>query len=149
MPRPHPLRLIAIVAGTFVASYFAIAIGLFIFGGDDCENEVLAEFAAPNASATAVVFQRSCGATTGFSTQVSIIPTGTALPNEGGNAFVSDTNHGASPSGPGGGPELALSWRSSNELVIAHHPATRVLSHEPVVNGVKVHAEPGLPRRDG
>jgi hypothetical protein len=149
MPRLNPLRLVAIVAGAFVSIYLAVAVGGFLLAGNGCENEVLAEVVAPDASARAVVFQRSCGATTGFSTQVSILPAGAELSSEPGNAFVSDTNHGASPSGPGGGPELALAWRSPNELVIAHHPATRVLNHVPVVNGVKVHAQSGLPHRDG
>ena len=35
-----------------------------------------------------VVFERSCGATTGFSTQISILPVTQKLENEGGNIFI-------------------------------------------------------------
>jgi hypothetical protein len=38
----------------------------------------------------AVVFQRDCGATTGFTTQMSILRADESLPNEGGNAVVLD-----------------------------------------------------------
>src|SRR6266550_3254126 len=70
----------------------------------DCGNELLKEVASPNGRMKAVVFQRDCGATTGFSTQVSVFRRDQRLPNEGGNLFAADTNHGAAPSGQGGGP---------------------------------------------
>ena len=37
---------------------------------DTCENQLLSEVLSPDQVYRAIVFQRSCGATTGFSTQV-------------------------------------------------------------------------------
>ena len=59
-----------------------------------CGNDSVATFASPNAEMKAVVFRRSCGATTGFSTEVSILQFRDAAPNDnaGGNVFaVGDT----------------------------------------------------------
>ena len=43
---------------------------------DPCGNEILSEMRSPDGRLKFIVFQRDCGATTAFSTQVSIIPSG-------------------------------------------------------------------------
>jgi hypothetical protein len=44
---------------------------------------------------------RSCGATTGFSTQASLLKSDQALPTMAGNLYIADNNHGVAPAGPG------------------------------------------------
>ena len=104
----------------------------------ECENDVLAEFPSPDGKNKAIVFQRDCGATTGFSTQVSVLRTGQALDGRGGNVFVGDTNHGAAPMGPRGGPSLRVGWVGREALLVSHHPAVRVFAAEPEVGGVRI-----------
>jgi hypothetical protein len=41
---------------------------------DLCGNDPISETPSPNGQMKVVVFQRDCGATTGFSTQVSVLP---------------------------------------------------------------------------
>jgi len=91
-----------------------------------CGNELLHENVSPDGKMKVVVFQRDCGATTGFSTQASIIPAGDALPKKSGDVFVADTGHGAAPVGEGGGPELRVQWLSNERVVLSHHVAARV-----------------------
>jgi hypothetical protein len=107
-----------------------------------CGNKIITEVPSPDGKLKAVSFVRDCGATTGFSTQVSIIPADSYLPNEAGNAFTSDGNHGAAASGSAGGPPVGLSWASSQELFIAHHPGARVFRAESRVSGVAVQIVP-------
>jgi hypothetical protein len=64
-----------------------------------CANDLLTEIPSPDGALKAVVFQRDCGATTSFSTQISILWTNRPLPNETGNLFVADTDHGKAPRG--------------------------------------------------
>lgn len=52
-----------------------------------CENKIAREIQS-GAGMRAVVFDRGCGATTGFSTQVSILAGNEKLPDDGGNAVV-------------------------------------------------------------
>ena len=110
---------------------------LFYFGLDGmCANEQLFDLPSPDGALKAVVFQRDCGATTDFSTQVSIVGASRSLPNRGGNLFVADTDHGRAPSGIGGGPEVRVAWRSSHSLQIARHRDARVFLEEPGISGV-------------
>ncbi len=95
-----------------------------------CSNQILAESLSPDGSKKFVVFQRSCDATTGFSTQASLLSADATLPDEPGNVFVADTDHGVAPSGPGGGPELRSHWAAPNHLMIQHHVAARVFKAE-------------------
>ncbi len=54
----------------------------------------------PDGRHTAILFQHYCGATTGFSAQISILsPEGKI--SEGGNAFRADDNYGAARVGAG------------------------------------------------
>lgn len=115
--------------------------GLYIFAqslSDLCGNVVLAEYPSPNKKLKAVIFQRDCGATTGFSTQVSILQSTSALENEGGNIFVADTNHGAAPADQGGGPEVYVNWLSDTHLQIQHHKAVRTFRADTKSEGVKI-----------
>jgi hypothetical protein len=53
-----------------------------------CGNDNIEEFPSPDGRMKAVRFRRDCGATTGYSTHVSLLPAGSKLGNEAGNVFV-------------------------------------------------------------
>jgi hypothetical protein len=138
MRRNQIFLILALVVGAVVGCYAVIS-GLLLFLAEDgCANQLLSETPSPDNRLKAVVFQRDCGATTDFSTQVSIIAQAEKLPKQAGNAFSADTNHGAAPSGPGGGPTIKVQWRSPAELLISHHPAVRVFKVEPLVGSIRV-----------
>jgi hypothetical protein len=116
-----------VTATTLIGGYHTIVNRAF---EDICRNQVLSESVSPDGSKKFVVFQRSCGATTGFSTQASLLSVDAELPNEPGNVFVADTDHGVAPSGAGGGPELRSRWVAPNNLMIQHHVGARVFRVE-------------------
>lgn len=113
--------IISVVA--VVCAIPLLAIGVFLCATSDmCGNYPHKEYLSPNKDYKAVVFQRDCGATTGFSTQISIIAAGDELDNEGGNIYVIK-----------GHPEdvaPSLIWRSNSQLQI-NRP----------LNGKEYHAE--------
>jgi hypothetical protein len=111
----------------------------------DCSNQILKQIPSPNKKMKAVVFQRDCGATTGFSTQVSILSFEQDLPNDGGNIFVADTDHGNAPSGAGGGPVVEVSWTSETELLVRHDKRARVFHNEPSLANIRIRYEPLVP----
>lgn len=135
------LRLIGRIVFWLGVSFFALVIvgvGYFwFFAPDMCANEIISESSSPDGVKRLVVFQRDCGATTGFSTQVSVLSATKPLPNNGGNLYVSDSNHGAAPSGPGGGPAVNVTWVSNQSVVLTHHPKVRVFKSESEVDGVR------------
>lgn len=92
-----------------------------------CENIVLRE--VPSGSGKkAVVFSRECGATTGFSTQLSILGAEENLPDDGGNALVL------------GGKEMVedLHWEAPTRLSIKFKPGAKVFSKKARVAGVEI-----------
>jgi hypothetical protein len=105
---------------------------------DLCGNDVVAEYPAPDGKLKVVVFVRSCGATTGFSTQASIVQTGVREVTGSGNAFVGDTDHGAAPASAGRGPELRVRWLAANSVEFAHHSKVRVAKAERQVGRTSV-----------
>ena len=134
-----------------VSRITALLAGLVLLAGhvacvDPCGNDVLTEARSPDGRLKAVVFQRDCGATTGFSTQVSVIPSGESLltaptwlrSTEGGNVFVADTNHGKAPSGPGGGPVVKVEWLDATHLRITRDNRARVFKSAASIHGVNV-----------
>src|SRR5258708_19701527 len=62
------------------------------------ENEMPYEPVSPDGEWKYVTFDRNCGATTRGNLQVTLLPTAARLPNEAGNTFIADDNHGAAGS---------------------------------------------------
>jgi hypothetical protein len=110
-------------------------------GSDLCRNNELQTNYSPGGDRKAVVFQRDCGATTGFSTQVSILRSSEKLPNKGGNTFIADTDKGQAPDGRGGGPEIKLRWVKEEQVEVIYDKRARVFRKEEVVDGVKIKYE--------
>lgn len=134
--RMSPLRK----AGLAIALLAGVGAVLFAAGREAglCDNTPLAEVPSPSGAHKAVVFQRDCGATTGFSTQVSVLPAGEKPRDDAGNVFVADTDHGAAPAGPGGGPVVEPVWLAEDRLLIRHHRLARVFRSEARAGSVAV-----------
>lgn len=117
--RPTPATLTAmkfwkklLIAFGLVFVIFAVSavVGIYLLGRGMCGNDIYKEYVSPNRKLKAVVFQRDCGATTGFSTQISVMAAKDDLKNEAGNTYIID-----------GHPSEAapkLFWRNNNELII-------------------------------
>lgn len=111
--------------------------GLRWVSGSMCGITFVHEVISPDGSQRLVAFERNCGATSPFITHVSLLSRSESLSNDSGNVFVADRDHGAAPSGPGGGPEVRMRWTSPNSAVIEHHRAARVHKSKRVLDGVQ------------
>lgn len=123
--------------GTMRVVLGAVAL-LGLFGcASQCGNEMISDVASPTGAWHAAVFERDCGATTGFSTQVSILPKG-QRPTGSGNAFVADGNHGRAPASVAGGPAVVAHWLSDRQLELRYHPRVRIFRQAPALGGVTI-----------
>jgi len=111
---------------------------LLVAAYEPCTNTVLQTVPDPTQRMQAVVFQRDCGATTGFSTQLSILPAGASLPNNSGNAFVVDAATDDVPAHTARGPEVTVQWLAPDHLQVRHDPGVRIFRSEQQVEGVRV-----------
>ena len=73
-----------------------------------CGNDPINAEVSPNGERVAIAFIRSCGATTPFYTQVSILDAPGRLPNKSGNIFIIEGKH-----------PVSVSWEGNDELKIA------------------------------
>jgi hypothetical protein len=79
----------------FLAAVFGILLTVFLFVvssflSSTCGNTISDTAISPTQEWKVVLYSRSCGATTGYSTHISILKANESLPNEGGNTFTAD-----------------------------------------------------------
>lgn len=119
-----------------------LALLFTLVGGcdDGCGNEVIARSDAPGGAHSAVMFERNCGATTGFSTQISIVSSG-EQPSGAGNAFVADDDHGAAVTGDWGGPWAEMKWVAPDQLHVRYAAKSRIFEQDETVSGVRISYE--------
>jgi hypothetical protein len=123
----------------FAVIVILIVFGLFWWSAETmCANKEISSTIIPGTKYKVVVFERDCGATTGFSTQASIIKTNAKLKNENGNIFTADCDHGAVPAGPAGGPELRVKVIGPNAIELTHHPRARVFDAQTNYEGISI-----------
>jgi hypothetical protein len=84
-----------------------------------------------------VLFQRDCGATTGFSTHISVLDANDK-PSGRGNAFIADDDHGAARVGDWEGSWAEMKWLSADRLLIRYAPKSRLFKQEQRVSGVTI-----------
>src|SRR5690242_16830620 len=93
-----------------------VIVGMSVLLGacsDPCANTVVSKVDSPDGAHSAVLFQRDCGATTGLSTQISIVDNG-ETPSGSGNTFRADDDHGAARAGDWGGSWASVRWLAND-----------------------------------
>jgi hypothetical protein len=95
-------------------------VACIVLYGCGCENDIVSEIKSPDEKLKVVVFERDCGATTNFSTQISILRSAQSLPSGAGNLFIADDNNHAVPLGSKGTIKITLNWESSASLSISY-----------------------------
>jgi len=108
---------------------------------DTCTNEKLARASSPDGRHVAVMFERNCGTTTGFSTQISVLRTGRTASGSG-NVFVADSDHGAVHQGGWSGALADAVWLSPDHLLIRYAASSRIFKQTDRINGINVSYEP-------
>ncbi len=79
-----------------------------------CDNEIVKEIYSPDKKYKAILFKRDCGATTGTSSQLSILKADEELENKGGNTFVID-----------GGEIEKIEWHNLRQLTVHYDSLAR------------------------
>ena len=119
------------------AGIFAVALIALSGCSDGCKNSRVSRVDAPDGLNSAVMFQRDCGATTSFTTQISVVRRGSE-PTGGGNTFRADADHGAAARGDWGGPWAEMRWLAPDHLLIRYAVKSRLFEQRAEVAGVKI-----------
>ncbi len=123
----------------FMIKLFVPALSLLLLGacGEVCVNQTVMRQQSPDAKLDAILFQRDCGATTGFSTQISIVAKGRDELGPG-NVFIADADHGNAKIGEWGGPWATMNWNSNTDLRVQYAVGSRVFVQEQEIRGVRI-----------
>ena len=100
---------------------------------DMCRNEIFTQIESPDKHHKAVLFQRDCGATTGFSTQISILNKNDKLENESGNIFIAEDHPDRN--------KLELAWVNSNTLLVRNINRVNTFKKETTFGKVLINYE--------
>jgi len=115
--------------------------------GDVCGNKVVKELTSPDGKNKAIIFIRDCGATTGFSTQVSILGNTTSLSNDmTGNILVLSDHANEGLMFADGGARVDIAWREdSRRLRIQYDPRTETFEQRTEWNDIEIVYEKYIP----
>lgn len=100
-----------------------------------CGNDTVETTAAPDRSSSVVVFHRGCGATTGISTQISILGYGSRMPDGSGNMFIAESRGREAP-------PVRVVWKDAHSLLVEYPVGATVYLKETIVRGVSVTYKP-------
>lgn len=103
-----------------------------------CSNETVKVLRSPKGDHRAQMFMRECGATTDFTTQISVDP---GFLHTIGNVFVADAYNGGKR-GTWGGPWADMAWIGPNHLMVSYDDKARIFDQHKVVNGVRITYRP-------
>ena len=111
----------------------------FIFSPDEmCGNHLLKTEISPNKELKALIFSADCGATTDFSTQISIVKASYILEkSDNGNIFSADSDHGLAEM-DGEILKLNVKWIDDENILIEYPKNTRIFKNKTSKNGVKI-----------
>ena len=102
----------------------------FLAGCTLCGNEIAYEEKSPSGKLRAVAFERDCGATTGFTTQISILPSDRNLPNEAGNLFIAKRDL-----------KVGIKWEADDKLVVTYPREAKIALKRETQSGVSIRYE--------
>lgn len=141
MGTPTPRRRI-LIPGILLALLLLAAFATFSRALDTmmdgvCGSTEITRLTSPDGRQDAVLFEHDCGATTDFATHVSVLPAGTELGSDGGNAFAAGVSDSGSRA-DWGGPPVELEWQPDGALVINYDGSTEVFFRATSVEGVDI-----------
>jgi len=129
--------IISILAIIFIIILIGSFILIFVLR-DSCVNSIAEEVFSPDKKFKVVVFERNCGATTDFSTQISILDSEEDLGNENGSIFIGDSDHGRVVLSEKNVINTNIIWKDSKTILIQVDPLARIFENKTNYRGFKI-----------
>jgi hypothetical protein len=114
----------------FVGIYKVYEISYSSFADNMCGNKIIRTEFSPDKKNKIVIFLRDCGATTDFSTQVSILKVDKKLENESGNIFSADSERGKAKTDENNIVAIKSKWINNNKVIITYDKNVRIFKSE-------------------
>ncbi len=131
-------KLLISILAMILLILVGISIPLFFIIKDACVSTLVESIPYPNKNYKIVVFERSCGATTDFSNQISILNNSDSLNNYSGNIFIADTDHGKAELTDKNVIQTHIQWRDNRTINIKYDSLSRIFKKEKYYRGFKI-----------
>ena len=92
-----------------------------------CKNTIKTEVTSPNGAKRILIFTRDCGATTVYSSQISILDKNANLPNWFGNTFISEFSD-----------PVSARWIDTKHVNISYTKGGKVSTANSSVDGISI-----------
>ncbi|MCE7044147.1 hypothetical protein [Dyadobacter sp. CY312] len=111
----------------------------FFFTDGGCKNTIHSTFFSPDQKHKIVLHNYDCGATTGFSTHISLIESDEMI-DGAGNTFVADDDHGKARSHPSFDTliDVNIEWLDNRTVKITYDKLARVFEEDERVDGIDI-----------
>jgi len=120
-------KAVRIAAITISPIVVTIGIAITYFIPEMCSNEIINTITSPDNKSKIILFGRNCGATTGFSTQISIVDNGETLGNEAGNIYIAE----------GRPSNYSIKWKSNTSVFISEG-SKEIFKQEASFNNINI-----------
>lgn len=107
-----------------------------MFTDNLCANQILSEKTSPDLKYKAIVFMRNCGATTGYSLQISILEKESEIKNQTGNILILDDSYIDLNQQK---TTLNYHWQDNNNLKFYLDAKTKVYLQEAKYGSIFIH----------
>ena len=122
-----------IVVGIFIGILF-----LMFQPNEMCGNHLIESKFSPNKQYKVLIFSRDCGATTGFSTHISIVDADESLgKNDTGNMFIADYNHGKAKMN-GEIINLNIRWLDDEKIILEYDKNAEIYKNNDAEKGIDI-----------
>ena len=112
---------------SFICIVVVMALSAQSLLSDLCGNNILLEKPSLDGRTKFLVFERNCGATTGFSIQGTLLDSAESLPNTSGNVFVFDYTD-----------TVNVKWISPVLIKVEVSPTVRMYKKNTLVDGIHI-----------
>jgi hypothetical protein len=107
--------------------------------GSMCGNQIITEQLSPDKKYKFIVFVRDCGATTGFSTQVSILRNDKKLrDDDSGNVLTISDHYYGDWYNKYGGADVKAEWTTNKKILIRFDNRAETRTKENEVKGIEI-----------
>lgn len=98
----------------------------------DCKNRLFQTVPSPDSKLKVVVYQRTCGATTGFNRQLAVLRSNQAFPSKARLDYFFDI---------AGEPKIQVIWKSNTDLLIRHESSGKIYTASPTNGSIAIKYE--------
>lgn len=126
---------IGILLSTLTIVLLIVGAMFFLLKGS-CESQICQTIDCPINKYKVVAFQRDCGATTNFSTQISLLRRKQELSNKSGNIFIAEST--GAPINNQGIFYTDIKWLDNKTILINHPKAVKIFKQEFKIKGITV-----------